>query len=70
MDFSKLGAGHKTSGQTIRSCGWTKPDPVLKTDDTGPVGWRDQELPDLRNDWNRVKLCHGCQPPEFLPAKA
>ena len=41
-----------------------------KNGDTGVLGRRDQELPELRGDWNWVKLCRGCQMSVVLPKKA
>ena len=69
--FQAASRSHKTSsGQTDKHCGSRKLNPASKSGDTEALGRKDQELPELRFDWNWVKFCCGCQTPEVLPMKA
>ena len=62
---------HKTSsGQTDKHCGWRKLNPAPESGDTGALGRRDQELPELRSNRNWVELCRGRQTSEVLPMEA
>ena len=46
-------------------------EPTLAPESCGtvPLKRRDQELPKLMRNWNRVGLCPGGQMPEILPMK-
>ena len=69
--FQVVRKSHKTSsGQTDKHCGYREPDPAPRSGGTGALGRRDQELPELRSDWNWVRLCGGCQTPDVLSMKA